>query len=108
MVEITSSDIYKLKKRDKKTFEKVFFLFSNKLAAFVFVRLTRAVANAIGQYQSSGEIDWVEVAIEGVYDGIIGVLTITTAGTLSIVNLGIRIGVTGIAMGLKDENQEIK
>ena len=35
MVDITSSDIYKLKKRDKKTFEKVFFLFSNKLAAFV-------------------------------------------------------------------------
>ena len=35
MVDITSSDIYKLKKRDKKTFEKVFFLFSNKLSAFV-------------------------------------------------------------------------
>ena len=37
------------------------------LAAFVFVGLTRATANAIGQYQSTGKIDWTETLIEGLY-----------------------------------------
>ena len=31
-----------------------------------------------------------------------GALTVATAGTFSIANLGIRIGVTAVAMGLKD------
>ena len=72
------------------------------LAAFVFVGITRAAANAIGQYQSTGQIDWFEVAVEGVYGGVMGALTVATAGTFSIANLAIRIGVTALAMGLKD------
>ena len=72
------------------------------LAAFLFIGVTRAAANAIGQYQSSGEINWFEVAVEGVYGGIMGVLTIATAGMFSITNLAIRIGVTAFAIGLKD------
>ena len=72
------------------------------LAAFVFVGITRAAANAIGQHQSTGQIDWFEVAVEGVYGGVMGALTVATAGTFSIANLAIRIGVTAVAMGLKD------
>lgn len=72
------------------------------LAAFVFVGITRAAANAIGQYQNTEQIDCVEVAVEGVYGGVMGALTVATVGTFSIANLGIRIGVTAVAMGLKD------
>ncbi len=72
------------------------------LAAFLFVGVTRATANAIGQYQSTGQINWFEVAVEGVYGGVIGALTVATAGTFSIAKLAIRVGVTAVAMGLKD------
>ena len=72
------------------------------LAAFVFVGVTRAAANAIAQYQSTGQIDWFEVAVEGVYGGVMGALTVATAGTFSIANLAIKIGVTAVATGLKD------
>ena len=72
------------------------------LAAFVFVGITRAAANAIGQYQSTEQIDWVEFAVEVVYGGVMGTFTVATAGTFSIANLGIRIGVTAVTMGLKD------
>ena len=44
------------------------------LAAFLFVGVTRAAANAIGKYQSTGQIDWFEVAVEGVYGGVMGAL----------------------------------
>ena len=72
------------------------------LAAFVFVGVTRAAANAIGQYQSTGQIDWFEVAVEGVYGGIMGALTVATAGAFSVTNLAIRIGVTALSMGIKN------
>lgn len=71
------------------------------LAAFVFVGITRAAANAIGKHQNTEQIDCVEVAVEGVYGGVMEAFTVATAGTFSIANLGIRIGVTAVAMGLK-------
>ena len=72
------------------------------LAAFLFIGITRAATNAIGQYQTSREIDWFEVAVEGIYGGIMGILTVTTVGTFSVIKLAVKIGVTAIAMGLKD------
>lgn len=40
--------------------------------------------------------------MEGVYGGVMGVLTVATAGTFSVANLAIRVGVTAVSMGLKD------
>jgi len=62
------------------------------LAAFVFVGITRAAANAIGQYQSTGQIDWFEVAVEGVYGGIIYGAAI---GTIALGTIGAGVGAIG-------------
>lgn len=68
----------------------------------MFFAATRATANAIGQSQSTGKINWTEVAIEGIYGGVTGAMMVATGGTFTIGKLIVRRLVTAVAMGIKN------